>query len=871
MLKSGIVGLVSFCTARPLWILVVALILGAGSATYAVQHFALKTDVNDLISQNLPWVQRAAQFRKNFPQQQIVVVVDAPTSEQVEQASAKLLTALHQRPDLFLAASEPGSGRFFEQNGLLFLPDAEVARITGQLSGADTFIATLAGDPRLRGSLNALSLALTGVQYGLVKLDSLVPPMNMASDMIDAVVVDRPASFSWRAVADGKPPAARDLRRFILVQPRLDYDALRPGHEATQAISSIASDLNVSSIYQASVRQTGEIPMDDDEFGTITKSAGLTTALSIVLVLGILWLALRSFRIIAAVMVTLVFGLAVSAAAGLLLVGAFNLISIAFFVLFVGLGVDFAIQFSVRYRSERHEHPELRDALRSAALKAGTPLALAAVAIVVGFVSFMPTDYVGLSELGEIAGIGMIVAFISSITLLPAMLALFNPPGEPRPMGFAWLAPVDRFTARHRIPIVVITILVVLLGTPLLANLPFDFNPTHLQDPNDKSVKTFLDVKSEPQAGANAIEIEAPDLQSADRLARQLGTIPQVSQVTTLSSFIPQGQQEKIKLIRAAAQTLRPSLESQKSQTAATDAQDIDSLNKTADGLLKAAGNNQGPGADAARNLAARLSRLAAADPMARTRAQTAIATPLRYDLDQLQVELDPQDVTIASIPDDISRQWITPDGRARVEVLPHGDPENTETLRSFVTAVLNIAPDATGPAVQLYEAGRTVVRAFIVAGIFALSAITVLLLVTLRRVGDVVLTLVPLLMAGAVTLELCALFGLQLNFANIIALPLLLGVGVAFKIYYIVAWRSGKTNLLQSSLTRAVTFSALTTAAAFGSLWLSGNPGTSSMGKLMALALLCTMAAAVLFQPVLMGPPRKIPDSPSGADAPRA
>jgi uncharacterized protein len=846
MLKSGIVALVSFCTARPVWIFVVALILGAGSATYAAQHFALKTDVNDLISQNLPWVQRAAQFRKNFPQQQIVVVVDAPTSEQVEQASAKLLVALHQRPDLFLAASEPGSGRFFEQNGLLFLPDAEVARITGQLSGADTFIATLAGDPSLRGALNALSLALTGVQYGLIKLDSLAPPMNMASDMIDAVVVDRPASFSWRAVAYGRPPAVGDLRRFILVQPRLDYDALRPGHEATQAISTIASDLNLSSTYQASVRQTGEIPMDDDEFGTITNSAGLTTALSIALVVGILWLALRSFRIIAAVMVTLVFGLAVSAAAGLLLVGAFNLISISFFVLFVGLGVDFA-------------------------LKAGTPLALAAVAIVVGFVSFMPTDYVGLSELGEIAGIGMIVAFISSITLLPAMLALFNPPGEPRPMGFAWLAPVDRFTARHRIPIVAITILMVLLGTPLLANLPFDFNPTHLQDPDDKSVRTFLEVKSDPQAGANAIEIEAPDLQSADHLARQLATIPQVSQATTLSSFIPQDQQEKIKLIRAAAQTLRPSLEPQKSQTAATDPQDIDSLNKTADGLLKAAGNNQGAGTDAARTLAARLSKLAAADPMARMRAQTAVATPLRYDLDQLRVEFDPQDVTIASIPEDISRQWITPDGRARVEVLPHGDPENTETLRTFVTAVLNIAPDATGPAVQLYEAGRTVVRAFIVAGIFALSAITVLLLITLRRVGDVVLTLVPLLVAGAVTLELCALFGLQLNFANIIALPLLLGVGVAFKIYYIVAWRSGKTNLLQSSLTRAVTFSALTTAAAFGSLWLSGNPGTSSMGKMMALALLCTMAAAVLFQPVLMGPPRKIPDSPSGADVPRA
>jgi uncharacterized protein len=149
-------------------------------------------------------------------------------------------------------------------------------------------------------------------------------------------------------------------------------------------------------------------------------------------------------------------------------------------------------------------------------------------------------------------------------------------------------------------------------------------------------------------------------------------------------------------------------------------------------------------------------------------------------------------------------------------------------------------------------------VRAFVEAGAFALAAIAVLLLIALRRVGDVLLTLVPLVVAGIVTLELCAVLGISLNFANIIALPLLLGVGVAFKIYYILAWRAGRTLLLQSSLTRAIVFSAMTTATAFGSLWLSGDPATSSMGQLMALSLVCTMAAAVLFQPALMGPPRK-------------
>ena len=152
---------------------------------------------------------------------------------------------------------------------------------------------------------------------------------------------------------------------------------------------------------------------------------------------------------------------------------------------------------------------------------------------------------------------------------------------------------------------------------------------------------------------------------------------------------------------------------------------------------------------------------------------------------------------------------------------------------------------------------GDTIVRAFIEAGLWALLSIGILLWLVLRRIGDVLLTLIPLMMAGVVTLEICVLIGLPLNFANIIALPLLLGVGVAFKIYYIMAWREGQTNLLQTSLTRAVFFSALTTATAFGSLWFSSHPGTASMGKLLALSLMCTLAAAVLFQPVLMGKPR--------------
>ena len=277
---------------------------------------------------------------------------------------------------------------------------------------------------------------MTGVEVGRLKLDELAGTLSMAADTVDDALADRPAHFSWRVLASGESAEPHDLRRLIEVAPVLDFSALQPGRAATETIAQIASDLKLASKYQVRVRQTGSVPIEDDEFGTLTQNATRNFALMLLAVAVILWLALRSWRIIVAVAGTVLVGLAISTAAGLLQVGALNVISVAFFVLFVGLGVDFGIQFSVRYRAERHDYADLLVALRSAATKAGGPLALAAVATAIGFSSFMPTAYRGLSELGQIAGAGMIIAFIVSITLLPALLAILNPPGEPNPVGF---------------------------------------------------------------------------------------------------------------------------------------------------------------------------------------------------------------------------------------------------------------------------------------------------------------------------------------------------------------------------------------------------------------------------------------------------
>ena len=513
----------------------------------------------------------------------------------------------------------------------------------------------------------------------------------------------------------------------------------------------------------------------------------------------------------------------------------------------------------MRYRSERHDRDGLREALRWAARKAGNPLALAAAATAVGFFSFLPTSYRGLSELGLIAGCGMLIAFLCSITFVPAMLALLNPPGEAAPIGFRSLAPLDEFLQRHRIAIVAGTILIVLAGTPLLLHLRFDFNPVDLQSPESASVVTYRELQHDPQTSGNDAEILAPSLEQADAVAKRLAALPEVSRVLTLSSFIPVDQEQKIAALKGASQRLGPVLSPPRQQPSPTDQDNVAAIQRAAEDLLRAAGQSSGAEAEAARRVSGLLKRLASADAAVRAKAENALVPPLIHDLERLRKSLAPEVVTAKTLPPNLVRDWVLPDGRARVQALPKGDPNDTNVLREFATAVLRAEPSAAGPAVSYYESGRTVTTAFMEAGVMALVAITILLFIALRRLTDVLLTLVPLLLAGVVTLEICVLDDLPLNFANIIALPLLLGVGVAFKIYYIMAWRAGKTGLLQSTLTRAVVFSAMTNAIAFGSMWSSSYPGMSSMGKLMALALICTMAAAVLFQPVLMGRPRQV------------
>ncbi len=835
-----------------------------GAGWFAATHFAMTTDTQALISPKVAWRVNEAAVNQAFPQQAltILVVVDGKTPELAELATARLAERLGSDKAQFQNVKRPDGGTWLAQHGLLFGSVAEVRSTTQSLISAQPLLGPLAADPSLRGIAGAFGTILTGVENGSAKLADIDKPMVALNSALTKVEAGQPAYFSWQALFADKGGQAPPTRRLILAKPVLDFTSLKPGEKAVAAINAAAQAMKFDAAHGVRVQVTGDVPLNDEEFSSLEENIGIVGLIMALAMLVTLWFATKSAKIVVAIVVTIVAGLVIATAVGLAAVGTLNLISVAFIPLFVGLGVDFGIQISVRFNHERCEGAGLAQALENAAAALGAPLSLAAGAVFLGFGAFLPTDYVGISELGIIAGLGMVIALVLSVTLLPALIMLLKPGKPTRDVGFAGAAPLDHWLARHR-KAVLWAFAGSMAGTiALLPLVNFDFNPLHLRNPNGPAMKSLADLMRDPLRTPNTIYVLADTPDAAKAIAARAAKLPQVAQAVSIDSYIPDQQPEKLALVQDASVLLDLTLNPFGVAAPPSDAETVAALATTRDQLARVATTQSGPAAVHAKALAETLGRLAVASPAVRTRAIEALVPPLTVMLDQARAALQASDVTRETLPPEIAEDWIAKNGRARVQIFPKGDSNDNRVLTRFTAAVSKIAPTATGLPVATQEAAKTVAWAFVQAGIIALALVSLLLWIVLRDIREVAFTLAPVVLSGFLTLGSCVLIGQPINFANIIAFPLLFGVGVAFHIYFVMAWRDGATDLLQSSLARAVLFSALATGSAFGALWLSYHPGTASMGKILMISLAWTLVCALIFEPALLGPPRQIRQS---------
>lgn len=836
-------------------VIVLSLFLVAGAGWFAVTHFKINTDINGLLSADLPWRKQEAELEKAFPQNVdlTVVVIDGVTPDDAENAAAMLTDKLRGLPNQFSMVERPDAIPFFRTNGLLYLSKQELGDTLDQLVQAQPMFGVIAADPSLRGFFGMIDRMLQGLQYGQTDYGKLAQPFVKITDTIETVLAGQDKPLAWESMVAGeKPPSLHDLRKFILVKPVLNYGALEPGAESSKTIRALVNDLHLTPDHGVHIRLTGSVPLNDEEFASVANGTRTATIVSAVLVVLLLLLALRSLRIVIPILLTLAVGLVATTAFALIVIGALNLISVAFAVMFIGIAVDFGIQFGVRYRDQHHQEPDHAKAMIRTAAMIAIPLAMAAASTALGFLAFIPTDYRGVSELGLIAGGGMIIAFILNITLLPALLSFTKPPAERETIGYPWMAPVDDFLIKHRRGILAAAALAAVIGIAVISHLRFDFDPLDLKDPHTESVSTLFDIMKDPDSGFYKIEILRPSLAEAQDLTAQLEKVPEVDHVMTLASFVPEDQNAKLAMLADTRGLLGPTLGLTTSQPAPSDEDILASLSKTAAGLkaIKA----QHP--DAAQLAKALDDVVARHDHALLQHLQQDIVTVMQAELNMVKQLLNAQKVTPENITDDLRRDWVTPDGRYRVAVYPKGNPPNHKQLVAFTDAVRQRAPDAGGTPISIQESGHTVTHAFIQAGIYGLAAIALLALIVLRRPLDVLRLLAPLILAGILTLATIVAIGVPLNFANIIALPLLLSLGVSYAIYFVSYWRTGMIYPLQSSMARAVFFSAATVFVAFGSLALSSYPGTAGMGELLTVALLYSLTCTFFILPALLGSP---------------
>lgn len=865
MLSAFIGRFIMLCARHAYAVVAVFFILSAGAVFAGVNYLGVTTDTSKMLSPRLEWKQRSDEMARLFPQKEnlLVAVIEADLPEEGRETARLLAERLAADHKNFNFAERPDADPYLVRNGLMFLDAKPLGQLLDDTIAAQPFLGALAQDPSARGLFGALSLIAEGVKQGQADLTGFQPALKGFADNLEQALAGKPQPLSWERLLGGQLTDLAGRYQFVITKPKLDYGSFQPGGDAANAMRRAADSIDYVRTGHAKVHMTGQVQLDDEEFATVAEGmvAGLLGSLALVTIW--LMLAVRSWRVVLPIVVTLVVGLLLTTGFAAVAVGTLNLISVAFAILFVGIAVDFAIQFSVRFRAQHQDSQNeqgILAALAETGEETGHQILVAALATSAGFLAFTPTAFLGVAQLGLIAGIGMMVAFVCTTTLLPALLRIFHPPLDCPSMGYAFMQPVDVKIRQMRKPLLIVFGLVALAGIVLVPRLNFDGDPLHTKNPNSEGMKALHLLMTNPQSSPYGAELLVPSLDDAKREAERLAKVPGVHDAMWLGSFVPENQPEKLALIQDAANILLPTLivPTPKPEPDAQALRDAAQSTATALGGVM----DKLSVTDPLRRIQAALAKMASAPDNIVVDANHALVRFLPAELDQLRTMLQATPVTLKDVPQSIARNYLLPDGRALVEVHPNGVMSNSNALRSFVTSLQKIEPKMAGSAVDIVESARSIVKAFEQAAVAAIGMIALILFLALRRrLTDMMLVLAPLMLSALMTVILIVLLPETLNFANIIALPLLLGVGVSFNIYFVMNWRDGVKHPLASPTARAVLFSALTTGTAFGSLALSHHPGTASMGRLLLLSLGCTLLATLVFVPALL-PKRDIDEN---------
>ena len=852
------------------WVLLIALLGAIACGIYVSRNLGMNTDTTDMLSEHLPFRVNMRHYTETFPQDidTMLLVVEAPTPEQARATTQRLAMRLKADTTNFQDVFAPTAEDFFARNGLLYESIPELVQITDRIVAAQPLIAQIADDPTLTAFADVLTLAVTEMTKG--RNMELRPVMAGISATLDARIDGTPRAQSWQALFSGE--AQKDkYQHIIVVKPKQDFSQLSPAEQSLNALHTIAKDIGVTEGGPIRLRITGEAALANEELKSSLSGMEYAGVITFVMVGMVLYFAMRTGGLIVNVLVCLTMGLLLTAAFATAVVGHLNLISIAFAVLYIGLGADFAIHFLLRYREVLEGGSPPDQAIQVSGGDAGAALTACTITNAIGFYAFMPTDYSGVAELGIISGTGMIISLLVTLTIGPALLRCLPQRRFRKSIPKSPVGKVLELSLRWHKATYAATAVASVAALAILPQVRFDYNLLNMQDPRGDAVQAFRELLAKAEDSPWHSIVLAKERTEAERLAENLAKLPEVSKVVTINDFVPSEQDEKLLLIEDMALTTGPITISTRAESAASDItarqrRALDKLATALDQFIKAHPNHAAT--EAAGKLKLSLANLLALVDKAGTDEQKGkllssveedLLLTLPIALQSLQLATEAAPFGEDDLPADLVNRWHSHTGEYRVAVYPAKDLNDNDELRRFVTAVQELAPNATGAPMVSLEAGEAVVKAFVQAFLLALVGIVVILLILLRSLKYTLLVLLPLLLSSLFTASFTVLLDVPFNFANIIALPLLLGLGIDSSLHMVHRSLNNEMVsevLVHTSTARAIFYSALTALVDFASLMFSSHQGTASMGIMLTVGLTFTLVCTLAVLPVLLRAP---------------
>lgn len=858
-LKSVLDRVFGLVAERPWLVLGVYAIAVVIMTVFTAANFKVNTDLTEMVSPELPFRKLKKEFENAFPNQKntLVVVVDGAAPEAMRVFQREVYAELKARPELFSSVMAPGADDFFRRNGLLFRTPDELQSLLDAVSRSQAMMALASRELSLPNFMDTVQTFLERAEDfpdGQERLDAALGSM---ADVFSGAADGQQKYLSWQELMAGKRVQPGPM--FVVASPVLDYSHLNPSKMALEAVRQAISDIS-QRIPGVRARLTGNVALRADDLKSVSTGIGEAFAVSFVLVGIALYIGLGSLAMVLASLGTLLVGLLATMAFAMAAIGSLNLISVAFIVLFVGLGIDYGIQYCLRFREFLAGNgQDARAALAATSRDIFPALAVCALTTAIGFFAFVPTEYVGASELGIISGSGMFILLVVSITLLPALLAVAHATRKPV-RGLSLPLVATSFPAKRSGSVLAVSAALAVASLALLPRVGFDNNPLNLSNPDAESVRTAEELFETPSTAPWHANLLADSLQRAEAEADRLKQLDLVGKVVTVADFVPPDQDGKLWFIDDLALVLPPlpgSLEPQDKGMTAEAAALAEFRTKLQAYIVTS-------GSQTARELSSAVDQVLQAVVTDGRGAQVlddlrrGLLLPLAEQVGSLHKLTTAQPFGLDDLPHAIRADYVSqgPEPKYRVQIFPAGDISTEPAMRAFNEQLGAAAPEASGPPFAIVGAGDVIFDAFTQAVLVALVLITVFLAVIFRDVAETVLTLAPLLLALAYSLGLSVAAGVPFNFANIIVIPLILGIGIDYAIHLMFRYRvesAGAETLLETGTARGVLFSALTTMLSFGSLCFSSHRGTASMGVLLTLAGTAVIVSTLFILPALL------------------